>query len=86
MSKTQQEGITPAAGPLQRSYGVVAVSQKYQNLKIGDGYVIAGTSLLVHNGADECLQTPPYTRHIQLICVIFTLMQEVCRSSPIHEV
>ena len=33
MSETQQELITPAAVPLQRSYGVVAVSQKYQNFK-----------------------------------------------------
>ena len=33
MSKTQREWITPTAAPLQRSYGVVAVSQKYQNLK-----------------------------------------------------
>ena len=29
----KSEWITPAAAPLQRSYGVVAVSQKYQNLK-----------------------------------------------------
>ena len=33
MSETQREWITPAAAPLQRSYGVVAVSQKYQNFK-----------------------------------------------------
>ena len=33
MTKTQREGITPIAAPLQRSYGVVAFSQKYQNLK-----------------------------------------------------
>ena len=33
MSKTQWEWITPAAEPLQRSYGVVAISQKYQNFK-----------------------------------------------------
>ena len=40
MSKTQREWMTPAAAPLQRSYGVGAVSPKYQFLKIGDGYVI----------------------------------------------
>ena len=50
MSQTQRERITDAAVPLQRSHGVVAVSQKY-NIKIlkkpkknpkklGDGYVI----------------------------------------------
>ena len=33
MFKTQREWITPAAVPLQRFYGVVVVSQKYQNLK-----------------------------------------------------
>ena len=33
MSKTKREWINPAAAPLQGSYGVVAVSQKYQNLK-----------------------------------------------------
>ena len=33
MTKTQREWITPAAAPLQRSYGIVAVSQKYQNFK-----------------------------------------------------
>ena len=42
MSKTQREWITQAAVPLQRSYGVIAVSQKYKKiLKIRDGYVIA---------------------------------------------
>ena len=45
MAKTQREWITPAAAPLQRSHGVVAVSMEYQNKnkKIGDGYVIAAT-------------------------------------------
>ena len=45
MAKTQLEWITPAAAPLQISYGVVAVSMEYQNKnkKIGDGYVIAAT-------------------------------------------
>ena len=33
MSKTKREWINPAAAPLQGSYGIVAVSQKYQNLK-----------------------------------------------------
>ena len=36
MSKTQRELITLAAAPLRRSYGVVAVSQNYQNFKISD--------------------------------------------------
>ena len=33
MSKSQREWITPVSAPLQRSYGVVAVSQEYQNFK-----------------------------------------------------
>ena len=33
MSQTQRERITSAFAPLQRSYGVVAVSQKYQLFK-----------------------------------------------------
>ena len=33
MSETQREGITTAAVPLQRSYGVVAIFKKYQNLR-----------------------------------------------------
>ena len=31
MSTTQREWTTSTAAPLQRSYGVVALSQKYQN-------------------------------------------------------
>ena len=36
MSKTQRELITLAAAPLRRFYGVVAVSQNYQNFKISE--------------------------------------------------
>ena len=50
MAKTQREWITPAVAPMQRSYGVVAVSMKYQNKKkIGNGYVIAATFKLHTN-------------------------------------
>ena len=40
-SPKQREWITPAAASLRRSYGVVAVSQKFKILKIRDGYFIA---------------------------------------------
>ena len=32
MSKIQQKRITPSAAPLQRSYGVIALPQKYATL------------------------------------------------------
>ena len=44
MSETQQKLISPAAAPLQRFYGVVAVSQKYQNFKNGRHFFIFTSS------------------------------------------
>ena len=41
MSQTQREWITATPAPLQRSYGVVAVSPLYEVKRIGGGYVIA---------------------------------------------
>ena len=42
---SRSESLPP---PLQRSYGVVAISQKHQNLKkIGDVYVMAADMAMV---------------------------------------
>ena len=58
MSKTQRKWITPAAAPMQRSYGVVAVSQKYQNFQNWRRYVIAASFWLCkiqeHNVRNIC--------------------------------
>ena len=50
MSKTQREWIPSAAAQLQRHYGDVTVTQKYQNFKkIGDSYVIAANKNITDN-------------------------------------
>ena len=62
MSETQREWITPTAAPLQRSYGVVAISQKYQFfLKMGDGYVIAAKGRSCWRSQGSKSEPPPLT-------------------------
>ena len=70
MAKTQREWITPAAAPLQRSHGVVAVSMEYQNKnkKIGDGYVIAATFKL-------------HTKSTYLILILIFYISQILKSN-----